>query len=244
MGYFHALKLAFLSSLIRKYMLWEGFYHDFSTKNVSAWGGFAPWPPPRGSAPWTPARGHCPLDPRGNFAPSNDLLWRRPCILIKGLSEHTLNMYFSGMKNDPKYMFLHAFFLICASRPFQNLSIWPKTYPFSNFARFCTTKRCTRVHCLVLKNNPNYVIFFTRMISNFKYKCPPQDWMTMLTTNTSGRCFFYLAFKLNYFEFITIFARERSIMIIALHGSLAVHVLNKLCFQVNNKHMKLFIIMK
>ena len=29
------------------------------------------------------------------------------------------------------------------------------------------------VHCLVLKNNPNYVIFFTRMISNFKYKCPP-----------------------------------------------------------------------
>ena len=54
MGYFHALKLAFLSSLIRKYMLWEGFYHDFSAKKVSASGGFAPWPPPRGSAPWTP----------------------------------------------------------------------------------------------------------------------------------------------------------------------------------------------
>ena len=77
-GIFHALKLAFLSSLIRKYMLWEGFYHDFSTKKVSASGGFAPWPPPRGSAPWTPARGRCPLDPRGNFAPSNDLPWRRP----------------------------------------------------------------------------------------------------------------------------------------------------------------------
>ena len=54
MGYFHALRLAFLSSLIRKYMLWEGFYHDFSTKQVSASGGSAPWPPPRGSAPWTP----------------------------------------------------------------------------------------------------------------------------------------------------------------------------------------------
>ena len=63
MGYFHALKLAFLSSLIRKYMLWEGFYHDFSTKKVSASGGFALWPPPRapppgpppgGAAPWTP----------------------------------------------------------------------------------------------------------------------------------------------------------------------------------------------
>ena len=78
MGYFHWKKLAFLSSLIRKYMLWEGLYHDFSTKKVSASGGFAPWPPPRGSAPWTPARGRCSLDPRGNFAPSNDLPWRRP----------------------------------------------------------------------------------------------------------------------------------------------------------------------
>ena len=46
---------------------------------------------------------------------------------------------------------------------------------FSNFARFCTPKRCTRVHCLVLKNNPNYVNFFTRMISNFRYKWPPQE---------------------------------------------------------------------
>ena len=42
-----------------------------------------------------------------------------------------------------------------------------------NFARFCTPKLCTRVHCLVLKNNPNYANFFTRMISNFKYKWPP-----------------------------------------------------------------------
>ena len=33
--------------------------------------------------------------------------------------------------------------------------------------------RNAHVHCLVLKNNPNYMSFFTRMISNFKYKCPP-----------------------------------------------------------------------
>ena len=44
MGYFHALKWAFLSSLIRKYMLWEGFYHDFSTKKVSGSGGSPPDP--------------------------------------------------------------------------------------------------------------------------------------------------------------------------------------------------------
>ena len=39
MKYFHTQelsKLAFLSSLTRKYMLWEGSYHDFSTKKVSA----------------------------------------------------------------------------------------------------------------------------------------------------------------------------------------------------------------
>ena len=82
MGYFHALKLAFLSSLIRKYMLWacwEGFYQDFSTKNVSASGGFAPWPhqgapppgPPQGGdAPWTPEVTSPPLTIYPGAAPA------------------------------------------------------------------------------------------------------------------------------------------------------------------------------
>ena len=81
MGYFHAsklLKLAFLSSLTRKYVLWKGFYHDFSTKNASASGGFAPSPPSRGSAPWTPTRGAAPWTPEVP-SPPNDLPWRRPC---------------------------------------------------------------------------------------------------------------------------------------------------------------------
>ena len=71
---------------------------------------------------------------------------------------HTL---FFRYENRPyKYVFLHAFFLICPPCHFQNWSIWPKTHHFfSNFARFCTPKRCTRVHCLVLKNNPNYIFF-------------------------------------------------------------------------------------
>ena len=42
---------------------------------------------------------------------------------------------------------------------------------FSNFAHFCPPKRCTGVHCLVLKNNPNYVNFL-------------RGWY--LTSNTSG----------------------------------------------------------
>ena len=51
-----------------------------------------------------------------------------------------------------------------------------KTHPLnSNFAWFSTPKWYSHIHCLVLKNNPNYVNFITRMISNFKYKCPPRD---------------------------------------------------------------------
>ena len=79
------------------------------------------------------------------------LYFRLDIILVKRLAKQTLNTYFSGVKIDPKYAFLHAFFLFCVSCPFQNLSIWPKTYPFFNFARFCTPKQCTRVHCLVWK---------------------------------------------------------------------------------------------
>ena len=101
------------------------------------------------------------------------LYFRLDIILVKGFSKHTLNTYFSGIKIDPKHAFLHAVFLICVSCPLQNLSMWPKHTLFSNFARFGTHKQCARVQCLVLKNNPNYVNFFTRMISNFKYKWTP-----------------------------------------------------------------------
>ena len=51
-------------------------------------------------------------------------------ILVKGLSKHTRNTYFSGMKIDSKYAFLHALSLICPSCPFQTLSLWPKTHLF------------------------------------------------------------------------------------------------------------------
>ena len=39
--------------------------------------------------------------------------------LVHGLTKSTLITYFSGMKKDPKYAFLHAFFLICLSCSFQ-----------------------------------------------------------------------------------------------------------------------------
>ena len=50
--------------------------------------------------------------------------------LVHGLTKSTLITYYSGMKKDPKYAFLHAFFLICLSCSSQNLSIWPKNTPF------------------------------------------------------------------------------------------------------------------
>ena len=62
--------------------------------------------------------------------PGGHLYFRLDLILVKGLSKHTLNTYFSGMKIDPKYVFLHVFFLICPLCPFQNLSIRPKTHSF------------------------------------------------------------------------------------------------------------------
>ena len=44
------------------------------------------------------------------FARGDHLYFRLDIIRVKGLSKHTLNTYFSGMKIDPKYAFLHAFF--------------------------------------------------------------------------------------------------------------------------------------
>ena len=56
--------------------------------------------------------------------------------VVHELTISILITYFSGMKIDPKYAFLQAFFLICLSCPFQNLYIWPKTHPFFQFCMF------------------------------------------------------------------------------------------------------------
>ena len=93
--------------------------------------------------------------------------------LIHGHTKSTLIMHFSGMKIDPKYAFLHAFFLTCPSCPSQNLSIWPKTHSFSNFARFCTPKRCTHVQCLVWKTTLITWIFGRAWYPPWHSSAPP-----------------------------------------------------------------------
>ena len=71
-----------------------------------------------------------PINTRGG---GGHLYVRLDIILVKGLSKHTLSMYFSVIKIDA---FLHAFPLIYPSRPFQNLPLWPKTHPFLQFCTF------------------------------------------------------------------------------------------------------------
>ena len=61
----------------------------------------------------------CPVSPGGGGI----RMARGGIRLVHGLTKSTLITYFSGMKIDPKYAFLYAFFLICPSCPFQNLSI-------------------------------------------------------------------------------------------------------------------------
>ena len=101
---------------------------------------------------------------------------REGIMLVHGLTKSTLITYFSGMKIDPKYAFLHAFFLIClvAWHVLSKICLYDQKHTlFSNFTHFCTPKRHTRVHCLVLKNNPNYVNFWTSLIPPWHSTGPP-----------------------------------------------------------------------
>ena len=91
--------------------------------------------------------------------------------LVHGLTKSTLITYFSGMKIDPKYAFLHALFLNLPVMSFPKFVYMTKNTPFFLFCMFF--KRCTLVHCLVLKNNPNYVNFWTSLIPALTFECPP-----------------------------------------------------------------------
>ena len=50
---------------------------------------------------------------------------------LKDFSKHTQSMYFPGMKKDPKYAFLHAFFPNFFIMSFPKLVNMTKTTPFS-----------------------------------------------------------------------------------------------------------------
>ena len=71
--------------------------------------------------------------------------------------------------------FCMRFCLICLSCPFQNLSYMSKNIPFIPILHVFAPLNDVRAYIAwSWKNNPNYVNFFTRMISNFKNKWPPR----------------------------------------------------------------------
>ena len=72
-----------------------------------------------------------------------------------------------------QYAFLHAFFLICPPCPFQNLSIWPKTHLFFPILHVFALLSDVRAY-IAWSWKTTLINFFSRMISNLKYKCPPQ----------------------------------------------------------------------
>ena len=67
--------------------------------------------------------------------PGGHLYFGLDIILVKRLSKHTLNTYFSGMKIDPKYAFLHAFFLNLCVMSFPKFVNLTQNIPF--FSQFC-----------------------------------------------------------------------------------------------------------
>ena len=92
------------------------------------------------------------------------LHFRVDIILVKGLSQHTLNTHFPGIKKDPKYTFLHAFFFLhFFIMSFPKCVTMAKKTPFSyNFARFCIPKTmyaCTLPCSEKKKKHPIYVKF-------------------------------------------------------------------------------------
>ena len=91
--------------------------------------------------------------------------------LVHGHTKSTLITYFSGMKIDPKFA---CIFLNLSVMSFPKFVYMTKNTPFFPvFAHFCTPKRCTRIQCLVLKNNPNYVNFWMSLTPSLIFKCPP-----------------------------------------------------------------------
>ena len=81
-------------------------------------------------------------------------------ILVKRFSKHTLSMYFLSMKIDPNHVSA-CFFFNFSIMLFPKLVKMTKTHPFnSNFAWFSTPTWCLYKHHLLLKIDPNYMIFY------------------------------------------------------------------------------------
>ena len=89
--------------------------------------------------------------------------------LVHGLTKKHPNHVFFRYENRPLIGVFACIFLNLPVMSFPKFVYMTKKHTlFSNFAHFCTPK-----HCLVLKNNPNYVNFRTSLIPPLTFECPP-----------------------------------------------------------------------
>ena len=101
------------------------------------------------------------------------LYFRLDIILVKGLSKRTLNTYFSDVKIDPKYVFFaYVFVNLCHVlskfvNMTENIPCFPNVHIFEPLNDVCVYIAWSWKTTLITW------IFFTRIISNFKYKSPP-----------------------------------------------------------------------
>ena len=88
------------------------------------------------------------------------LYFRLDIILVKELSKHTLNTYFSGTKIDPRRVFA-CVFLNLSVMSFPKFVNMPKDILFFPILHVFAPLNDVRAYIAwSWKNNPNYVIFF------------------------------------------------------------------------------------
>ena len=100
------------------------------------------------------------------------LYFRLDIIFVKGLSKYTLSTNFTGMRINPKYAFLHDWFLIFLASFSKIYDLCQKhTLFFSNFWHFSSLKDICAYIARSWKT-PDYFFHIKRVISTLKYKCP------------------------------------------------------------------------
>ena len=104
--------------------------------------------------------------------------FRLDIIIVKELSKHTPSTYFLWMKKKTLNMHIYTLFFLTFCNLFSKICDhyqWSlsNTPFFSNFGHFCTLKWCMCVHCLVLKNNANFVNFSYEDDIQLQIQVPP-----------------------------------------------------------------------
>ena len=113
------------------------------------------------------------------------LYFRLDIILVKGLSKHILITYFPGMKTNPKYEFMHVFFLIFRHL-FSKIYDHHQKHTLFPLLHIFVPLNYIHAYCLVLENDPSYMFHFTRMIPTLKIQVAPLGSVYYFSTLTKS----------------------------------------------------------